>query len=87
MLRHESLRAVFRLTWPEVAFQQAVIGYSSRDLFLMNTFINSYPDLFKFGIPYPWEEPFATYLKEEKEGALLLDDLAKRIEGDEPIKP
>lgn len=87
MLRHESLRAVIRLTWPDLPFQQVVTGFTSEQLFIMNNFVTDHPELFKFGIPYPWEQPFASFLEKGSEGALLLDDLAKRIEGDEPIKP
>lgn len=87
MLRHESLRAVIRLTWPALTFEQAVFGYTSESLNIMDAFIRDNVEIFKFGIPYPWEQPFGSYLEQGKRGALLLDDLAKRIEGDEPIKP
>jgi hypothetical protein len=89
MLRHESLRAAILLSWPGVTFEQAVFGYSSESLTIMDAYVKANMALFKVGIPYPWEPGFAQHLEQGNRGALLINDLAKRIEGEdnEPVKP
>lgn len=86
-LRHPNLRQAIKKSWTGVEFEQAVFGYSTEQLNEMEKTITDNPLTFKFGIPYPWDTAFKNLLDAKDPGALLIDDLASRLEGDEDVKP